>query len=116
MDDIRPILRLIGTLAMLGAGLFSLLAPRTGARLMSIEVPTGRAVTELRVLGGGFFVGIGVWALLANTVVAYQLLGVGWLGGAISRLVGLIADKPKIDRTFVVYWVLEISMSLFLLV
>ena len=94
MDDIRPILRLIGTLAMLGAGLFSLLAPRTGARLAFIELPTSRGVTEFRVLGGGFFVGLGVWALLANNSVAYHLLvrSRGWWDS--------LATSPKLNGRF----------------
>lgn len=116
MDDIRPILRLIGTLARLGYGLASLFAPQWIARLIAFDLPTSRGVTEFRVLSGGFLVGLGVWALLTNNAAAYGALGAGWLGAALARLFGSIADKPTIEKTFIGYWALEISMGLFLLV
>jgi hypothetical protein len=63
----------------------------------------------MRVIGG-FFIGLGVGALMMGSLfqgedVAYQVVGFAWLGAAITRAINLVLeDRQQLIDT--IFWLL----------
>lgn len=108
--NLLEILKIVMALFNIGFGLFVFFRPQFVASASSFEVHTARGRAELRIVSGGFFIGMGVGALLLGSVleshdVAYQVVGIAWLCGGLSRLANLLVEKPaEIADRF--YWML----------
>jgi uncharacterized membrane protein HdeD (DUF308 family) len=105
--NVLEILKILMALFNIGFGLFAFFRPQIIATASSFEVHTARGRAELRIVSGGFFIGMGLGALLlgsilANHDAAYQVVGIAWLGGGASRLANLLMEDPRqiTDRSF----------------
>lgn len=114
--ELRDILHLIGVIALLGYGLGSLLLPKVVAPLIAHHFDTPRGWAEFRIVNGGYFIGLSIFALLVNTPVVYQALGVGWLGAAGARVFALFVDRPKLEIVYVGLLIAEIILGIFLMI
>jgi len=83
----------LGAAVTLGLGILGLLSPDTAAKLVALK-PLGRLGTsELRATFGGLFAAMGLWVLVTQAPAAKVLLGVGWLGAAVGRVISVIVDR-----------------------
>lgn len=122
--DILEILKILAALLSAGFGAFAVYQPETLARASQYSVDNARGRTELRVLGGGFFLGMGIGAILMGSVIpaemvneAYQVVGFSWLSAGLVRLLNLVLEAPKdiLDRGFWFFLVSEIVPGAILL-
>jgi hypothetical protein len=93
----------------------SLARPRFVARKLEHVLNTGRAVSEFRILHGGFYLGLGLFALYSNHPLVYQALGWGWIGAGLIRIPAFLADRPSMSLSLIAF-VGEIVLGVFLLV
>lgn len=114
--EIRDILHIVGAISVLGYAVASLVAPKWVGNLLEHRMETGRGVTEFRVLHGGYLAGISIVALVTMNAVVFMALGWGWLGAAMVRVLAYPLDRPKLNLSFVGFFILEIALGIFLLV
>lgn len=75
-------------------GLVMLLAPRLALKAMRLQpVPEHpEAVGEIRAAYGGFYLGIGLSAILFAQPLVYLALGLCWAVAAFGRFVSMLSD------------------------
>ncbi len=95
------ILKIVGALATIGAGLVSLFWPLNVRGFTGLEVQGGRGITEIRAVLGGLFVALGLAVLYFNNPQAYQMLGFGYLLVGIVRGVSMLVDKSVVQSNVV---------------
>ena len=110
--DALEILKLLAALLNIGFGVYVVLQPDVIAKYSHFSLDDDRGQVEMRVAMGGFFIGMGMGALLLGSLLnqpdesynnlAYQVVGFAWFGGALTRLLNLvIEDRNKIvDSSF----------------
>ena len=91
-----------------------LVRPRFVARKMGHVLNTGRGVSEFRIQHGGFFLGMGLFALYANHPLVYQALGWSLIGAGLIRIVAIPIDRPPIPLSLSGA-VTEIMLGIFML-
>ncbi|MFP4323520.1 MAG: DUF4345 family protein [Anaerolineales bacterium] len=120
--DALEILKIIMALFYVGFGVFAVLRPDVIATHSgySLEGAFGRA--ELRVLSGGFFIGVGVGAILLGSVfqqenIAYQTMGFMLVGAAVVRMLNLALEDPQqlLSRNFFIYFAAEVIPGIILI-
>ena len=76
-------------------GLVLLFAPRLSLRLLRLETAAGHpeAVSEARATMAGFYLGVGLCAILLAQPFIYLTLGVSWLFTAFGRIISMLSDK-----------------------
>ena len=92
-----------------------LVAPRFVAPKMGHVLTTGRGVSEFRILHGGFYLGLGLFALYANHPLVYQALGWSLIGAGLIRIAAIPVDRPPIPLSLIGA-VTEIMLGIFMLV
>lgn len=113
--DINTILNWIGAGVLLFYAAASIVRPRFVAQALEHGLETGRGVSEFRVLHGGFFIGMALFVLVANTPVAFHALGWAWVCAAAIRLAAYLPDRPALPLS-VVGLVAEAALGVFLLI
>ena len=87
------LLNLILSCATVGLGCSGWLLPgRTMQKLDLRDGGSTMGLSEIRAASGALFVAAGLGAVLIEEPVAYAMLGVVWLGGAIGRATSLGLD------------------------
>ena len=111
MDSLET-LKVLAALLNIGFGVYVVLQPDVIAKYSHFSIDDDRGQVEVRVAMGGFFIGMGMGALLLGSLLqqpdesynnlAYQVVGFAWLSGALTRLLNLvIEDRNKIaDSSF----------------
>lgn len=110
------ILRIFQLIAVIGTiltGLLSLFWPKMAEGFTGLTAPGGRGITEIRAVLGGTFIGLGVYALMAGSRSAYQMLGATYLTIGVVRAVSMVADK-SVDRSNFISLVVEIVFGIIL--
>ena len=76
-------------------GLSMLAAPRAALRLLSLHHDPGRpaGLAEIRGRMAGFYLGLGLSAILFAQPFLWMALGAGWALTAFGRLVSMVADR-----------------------
>lgn len=75
-------------------GLVMLLAPRLALKAIRLQPTPGHpeAVGEIRAAFGGFYLGIGLSAILFAQPLVYLALGLCWAVAAFGRFVSMLSD------------------------
>lgn len=111
------ILKIIAALLNIGFGIYSLLQPEPVAKAsgFTLNGPRGRA--ELRIAFGGYFIGMGLAALLISENAAYQAVGAGWLTAGIVRGITLFMEDRTalLNPSWFILWAFEIGVGLILI-
>ncbi|PWV98342.1 uncharacterized protein DUF4345 [Hoeflea marina] len=76
-------------------GLLLLVAPRLSFRILRLQTRPDHpeAVSEGRGTMAGFYLGVGICALLFAQPLLYLALGAGWAFTAFGRLVSMLLDR-----------------------
>lgn len=96
---------------LFASGLVGMIIPTRVAHSMEMALPTPRATAEFRIAVGGAFVLVGLWAVLVHEPVAYQAVGLVWLGAGLARMVTLMTDRYKPNPSYWGFLLLEILMG-----
>ncbi len=107
------ILQIIGAIATILTGLFSLLKPNDIKGFTGIQPEGGRGVTEVRAIFGGVFIALGVLPFFFSP--AYFVLGVTYLAIALIRAVSIILDKSAVQSN-IISLVVEIIFGIILVI
>jgi hypothetical protein len=94
-------------------GLLMFFAPRITLRVLRLQ-PTEthpEAVAESRATMAGFYLGVGLCALLLAQPFIYMTLGLSWLFTAFGRLVSMLSDRGNTFYNWVSL-VLELVLAL----
>ncbi len=73
-------------------GLALLVAPRAALRVLDMRLDPGR-LAEVRGRMAGFYLGLGLSAILFAQPFLWMALGAGWALTAFGRLVSMVADR-----------------------
>jgi hypothetical protein len=74
-------------------GVYSMLKPHSLLRITGLKSPTGRGVTEVRVVMGVLLIGVGAAVLASGGQPGFWILGVTYLSVAVSRVLFIFVDK-----------------------
>lgn len=111
---ILQLLQIAAAIATIVTGLISLLRPSSVTGFTGLH-PTGpRGITEIRSILGGLFIALGLAPLLLNTPVAYQMLGIAYLGIAVVRAVSMFVLDNSVVQSNSVSLLIEIAFGLIL--
>jgi len=112
----QDILHIIGTLSLLGYAIGSLFLPHVVAKLIAQNLDSPRGIAEFRIVNGGYFAGLSIFALVVNQPLVYAALGIGWLGAAAVRVLALALDRPRLEPLYFALLTFEIVMGIILIV
>jgi hypothetical protein len=115
MIGLLQILKIIAAVGTILTGLVSLARPLSVQGFTGLEAPGPRGITEIRSILGGFFVALGVAPLVFNEPVAYQMLGVAYLGVGLVRLVSMFVDH-SVERSNIISLVVEVVFGVILVI
>jgi hypothetical protein len=107
------ILQIVAAAFTIGTGAVALVRPRAITGFIGLDAPGGRGVTELRSVFGGTFIALGTYVLVADTMVAYRMLGVMYLAIAAVRAPAMAIDK-SVTQSNLISLVSEIALGIVL--
>jgi hypothetical protein len=83
-------------------GVFCLLFPRTTLSILRLQTrsESPEALSESRATMAGFYLGLGISAILLAQPLVYLALGAGWAFTAIGRLLSIILDRGPTSFNF----------------
>jgi hypothetical protein len=93
--EIASALQNLGALVTLGLGILGLVRPAAAAALARVEPRGAMGLSEIRATYGGLFAALGAFALVAQDMVAFTMLGAAWIGAAAARLVSTFVDGAR---------------------
>jgi Domain of unknown function (DUF4345) len=105
----------IGAIFTMVLGIGGLLKPLMVAKLVGLAPSEPHGISEIRATLGGFFIGLGGFAVYSQNTVIYGAIGVGWVGAAIARIFSLIIDQ-KINKQNIGGVFLEGGIGILLLI
>ena len=93
-------------------GLMMLFAPRTTFRVLRLQATPDHpeAVAEARATMSGFYIGVGLAAILLAQPLIYLTLGLCWALTAFGRIVSMLSDDGNTLANWV-WLVLEITFA-----
>lgn len=76
-------------------GLILLFAPRISLRILRLQTDPAHpeAVSEARATMAGFYLGVGLCAILFAQPLVYLALGAGWAFTAFGRIISMMSDR-----------------------
>ncbi|MGJ8573007.1 MAG: DUF4345 family protein [Hoeflea sp.] len=76
-------------------GLMLLFAPRLSLRILRLQTQPDHpeAVSESRATMAGFYLGVGICAMLFAQPLIYLTLGAGWACTAFGRIISMMSDR-----------------------
>lgn len=94
-------------------GMMMLLAPGFSLRILGFQRPelSTAPYSEMRSSLGGFYVGVGVAAILVAQPFVYFALGLGFALGAFGRILSILSDSGSTLRNYILL-VVQIVLSL----
>lgn len=107
------ILKYVAIIVTLLTGLYSLLQPTKIKGFTGLEASSPRAITEIRAVMGGTFVGLGIAALLFPIKEIFYTLAITYAAIAVIRAISMLLDKSMV-RSNVISLVSEIVLVLIL--
>ncbi|MFP3855410.1 MAG: DUF4345 family protein [Anaerolineales bacterium] len=101
-------------IATIGIGLLSFARPDAAAKFTGLGLPTSRGRTEMRVIFGGLFIGLGAAPLLFPGDGAYRTVALVYIALAASRTMAIVIDRSG-DRSNWISLASELAFGFILL-
>ena len=114
--SLEAFLNVVACAALILFGLYALLRPFSVAGMAHLKPDDATGTAEIRINFGTLSLMMGIAPLLLNDPVAYQVVGIVFLGAFVTRLITIFVDHPQIERLFVITGVFELVVGLILLV
>lgn len=95
------ILKIFAVVVTLLTGLYSLVQPKKIKGFTGLEASSPRAITEIRAVMGGTFVGLGIAALIFPTLEVYLTLAITYAAIAAIRGVSMVLDKSMVKSNLI---------------
>lgn len=111
--DIVLILKYVAVVVTLLTGLYSLLQPKKIKGFTGLEASSPRAITEIRAVMGGTFVGLAIAALIFPIKEVFIMLGITYAAIGAIRAVSMVLDK-SMEKSNVISLVSEIILVVIL--
>lgn len=97
---ILEILQYIGCALTVLTGLLSLFAPEKTVGFTGLSPQGGRGITEIRSVLGGLFIALGAAPFFLGGT-AFMVLGIGYLGIGIVRVISIFLDKSSTQSNWI---------------
>ena len=107
------ILKYVAVAVTLFTGLYSLLQPKKIKGFTGLEASSPRAITEIRAVMGGTFIGLSVAALIFPIREVYLTLAFAYIAIAILRAVSMVLDHT-LEKSNWISLASEVVLILFL--
>ena len=104
----------VACIAIILFGVYALFRPFEVASMAHLKTDDANGTAEMRINFGGLFVMMGIAPLVLNDAVAYQVVGLAFIGALVTRLITLVVDHPQTERMFVVSGLFELVVGLVL--
>ncbi len=108
------IIRWAAVVITLLTGVYSMIKPGTIKGFTGLEASSPRAVTEIRAVMGGTFIGLAIAAFLLNTPEVFKMLGITYAVIAVIRTVSMVLDRSVV-RSNVISLVTEVILAFVLI-
>lgn len=105
---------IVGVLSML-FGVIGVARPKAMADFAHFGLADARGVAETRINFGGFFIALGGGVILLNDPEVYILLGLGYAGLAIVRLINAAFERSLLEPVYLATLGFEIVSAIILL-
>ena len=87
---VLEILKIIGCVLTALVGVYAMFKPKSTVGFTGLAPEGNRGITEIRVVFGVFFIVLGLFP-----IIAYQMLGYGYLLVGITRIISIFIDKSS---------------------
>ena len=94
------VIKIIAALATAVTGLLAFVKPSAVYGFTGLTANGVRGVSEIRAIFGGLLIALGVVPLFLGSV-AYQMLGIGYLGIAAARAFSIVFDKSTAQSNLI---------------
>ena len=112
--SVLMILKIISALATVVTGLLALVKPTAVYGFTGLTANGVRGISEIRAIFGGLLIAIGLAPLFLGPV-AYQMLGIGYLGIAVARAFSIVFDKST-AKSNLISLVTEVVLGVILVI
>lgn len=106
----------VACLALIAFGVYAILRPVEAAAIAHLKPDDAISTAEIRISFGGLSGLMGVAPLILGEPVAYQVVGIVFLGAFILRLITMVVDHPEPERMFVISGIFELVVGLVLFI
>jgi len=113
---IIEILKIIVGILSLLFGVVGLIRPKVMADFAHFGLSDERGLAETRINFGGFFIALGGGVILLNDPEAYILLGLGYAGLAIIRLLNALIERSLFNQVYLATLGFEVASAIILLI
>ena len=107
------ILQILAVVVTLLTGVYSLVQPKKIKGFTGLEASSPRAITEIRAVMGGTFVGLGIAALVFPIPEVYKTLAIMYAAIALIRGISMVVDKSVV-RSNVISLATEVVLVIIL--
>jgi len=105
---------IVGILSAL-FGVLGILRPKAMADFAHFGLSNARGTAEIRINFGGFFIALGAGVIILNDPEAYILLGLGYAGLALVRLINALVDRSLFTQVYIATLVFEVVSAIILI-
>lgn len=113
--SLEQLLNIAACIVLILFGVYSVWQPRPAAKFAHLTPDNANGMAEIRVAFGGLSVMLGLAPLLLNQTVAYQTVGIIFLGVFITRLLATVLGRPQLTQAFLISGAFEVVVGLILL-
>jgi hypothetical protein len=99
--DIITILKYVAVIVTILTGVYSLVQPKKIKDFTGLEASSPRAITEIRAVMGGTFIGLGIAALIFPTPEVYKTLAITYAAIAVIRGISMVTDKSMVKSNVI---------------
>ncbi len=98
MSTITNLIQILIAVLTIILGAFVIVRPTAIYNFTGLSANGVRGITEIRAIFGGLFVALGAAPLILNTPAAYKMLGIVYIGIAVTRI-GNMVSEPCFERS-----------------